>query len=393
MRLPVPRPRLSAQGRARLPLCAFMLATIVAGCRFGVSGLGDDLGAGDGAVGDDAGDAGDSDGLLDANVDQAPPLDLFMGPDGLKPGEVGWPCAQAFECGSGFCVSGVCCEELCDALDPANLCKACNVPGFEGRCVQVLDGTDPRGQCAEEPVETCGRDGLCEGSGRCRKWGAGTQCGLSSCASGVVTYPPACNGLGACLTGNTQPCGPYDCGSLTACATSCTGVSTGCALGAVCTNGSCGKRADGQPCSAPGECINTHCEQGVCCASDCAQTCFACNLPGSVGQCRVVPAGADPLSQCAAETRASCGRDGACDGAGGCRRWVLGTPCAGSSCAADATVSARSCDGAGTCLAGSITDCGTYACNGANGTCYTRCTANSQCEAGRLCRLKNGKCM
>ncbi len=128
-----------------------LAALVLAGCRFGVLGLDEDLSApDDGFTSDDGPDQGIDDAGSDgAAPDMVPLPDLHRTPDGIVPGEVGWPCEQAKECDTGFCIDSVCCDELCDQFDPANLCKACNVPGFEGRCVKALDGTDPRGQCEE----------------------------------------------------------------------------------------------------------------------------------------------------------------------------------------------------------------------------------------------------
>jgi hypothetical protein len=65
----------------------------------------------------------------------------------------------------------------------------------------------------------------------------------------------------------------------------------------------------GAPCTSPGECFSGSCIDSVCCATPCADLCFACDLSGSIGTCTAVPAGQDPDNECAT---------GSCDGAGQC---------------------------------------------------------------------------
>jgi hypothetical protein len=353
----------------------FLLTIWLAGCTFGVDAVPVLIADDDASVGDDAGDV----------------PDLHAAPDGLLAGESGWPCASAQECASGFCSDGVCCDESCDPSDPANLCKACNVPGQEGQCVAVADGTDPRDQCPTDPATSCGHDGQCNGNGQCRLYTAGTVCGTPSCSNGVETYAPACDGQGQCGSPETASCYPYICADATRCATTCSSMAQ-CATGIVCdANGSCGKYANGQPCTAASDCQSAQCQQGVCCASTCNGTCFACNLPGKQGTCAPVPNGQDPLNQCAATDKTTCGKDGFCDGSGACRLWKAGTVCGNASCKMDARVSAPLCDGLGTCKPGTATDCGNYTCNPTNATCFTACLNDKECAKGQKCVLP-GKC-
>jgi hypothetical protein len=367
-----------------------VLIAFVAGCHFGGNGI--DV---DGAATDDmdVSEMGVPDGDTDMPMaDLPPPPDLHrIPPDGVAPRTTGFPCDNSFECDSGFCIDGVCCEEFCDPFDPSNLCKACNVPGFEGRCVLALADTDPRGQCDQDPASSCGRDGLCDGAGHCSKWNAGTVCAGPSCSGETLVSARSCDGNGTCLPAQTVACAPYVCLNGTSCDTSCAGTGT-CASGYTCTMGTCGKRGNGQACSVDDQCTSNFCRQGVCCGTDCAGTCRSCNLPWAPGTCTLSPAGIDPLGQCAAEARSSCGRDGQCDGAGACRLWRAGTPCAGPTCTGDDALSSRTCDGAGSCQAGTITDCVDYSCNPALGQCYRNCSNNMQCAAPAMCK-SNGKCM
>ena len=382
---------MNAPNRAlRSSLLTALAALSMGGCTFGVSGIPEEVGdPTDGAtdapmiVGDD--DGGDTDG------GSVP--DLFSLPDGIVAGAIGSPCASAQACANGLCVDGYCCEEACTPAAVANFCKACNVPGFEGRCTLAPPGTDPRNQCATDTQASCGLDGQCDGKGACRKWASATPCAPSMCMNDTVFYPPACNGLGTCVTpGASSSCLPYKCVGAV-CTTSC--VSNGdCATGFACVNGACGKRATGQPCTVDGDCQSGACAQGVCCTTTCNGNCQSCNLAGSQGFCTMVPAGMDPRDQCGAEDKATCGLDGQCDGIGGCRRWPSGTTCANPSCMGDSALSGRTCNGLGTCQPGTPKSCGgNFTCNPANGTCFVApCTNDMQCAQGKMCKLQNGKC-
>jgi hypothetical protein len=99
----------------------------------------------------------------------------------------------------------------------------------------------------------------------------------------------------------------------------------------------------GDPCTQPAACLSGVCSDGVCCATGCSGVCLSCNLPGSVGLCMVAPVGQDPRLECAAQPPETCGRAGACDGAGACRRHPDGT-----TCGSGRTCSGGSCEGVAT---------------------------------------------
>ena len=78
-----------------------------------------------------------------------------------------------------------------------------------------------------------------------------------------------------------------------------------------------------------GDCASNHCIDAVCCDQACAGACRSCALPTSLGSCRPVPNGDDdPRNMCVTQPASTCGTDGKCDGAGGCRRYRPGTVCA-----------------------------------------------------------------
>ena len=86
--------------------------------------------------------------------------------------------------------------------------------------------------------------------------------------------------------------------------------------------------------------------------------------------CAGLPRGAPaPAGACPDAGPASCGFDGRCDGAGGCRRYEAGTLCAAATCLDSATFQPPSlCDGQGTCVVGPPLTCSPYTC--VNGACY-----------------------
>jgi hypothetical protein len=139
----------------------------------------------------------------------------------------------------------------------------------------------------------------------------------------------------------------------------------------------------GQTCTANEQCGSGNCVDAVCCQGSCASMCMVCNLPTSLGQCSMVPPGQDPRDSCPQDLASTCGRDGTCDGAGGCRRWATGTACAAGACAAGSASAARKCDGVGNCSAAVNTPCTPYACSGS--ACATQCAGNGDCDPNAWC--------
>jgi hypothetical protein len=138
---------------------------------------------------------------------------LLASARGAAAAPIGAPCAAAAECGSGFCVDGVCCEGACDGT-----CMACAVAlgstGSDGECRPVAAGIDPRDACLAEPSDTCRNVGVCDGQGRCALQAEGTPCGLSgACAAGVCVSVPLCDGDRTILgsAGPLEDCAPFRC--------------------------------------------------------------------------------------------------------------------------------------------------------------------------------------
>jgi hypothetical protein len=70
----------------------------------------------------------------------------------------GAACTLNTECGSGFCVDGVCCGTACTGLCLA--CSAAKTGGVNGTCANVVPGTDPDNECSGA-TPNCAAGGVC----------------------------------------------------------------------------------------------------------------------------------------------------------------------------------------------------------------------------------------
>jgi hypothetical protein len=295
----------------------------------------------------------------------------------------GRPCAEAGQCESGVCADGVCCAGACGGV-----CQSCNVEGAAGTCTPVPAGQDPDNDCSEDPPSGCQRDGACNGSGGCRLYPAGVECQPGRCEGATEYGASTCDGMGTCRPGSSKSCAPNVCTGAS-CGARCTQPSD-CQTGFYCAAGTCQPRlARGRDCTSAGQCQSGNCADGVCCDQACTQGCYSCALPATRGTCRPVPAGQDPRAQCPAQSAATCGRQGGCNGQGSCRLHAAGTTCTSASCASGSASAAGTCNGLGTCRPGTKQDCGVYACNGS--VCGTTCGTNAQCKSGLQCT--GGVCM
>jgi hypothetical protein len=313
--------------------------------------------------------------ICTGDADCVAPNSCINGSCGKKP--IGAACGGGPECNSGFCEQGVCCGAACTGT-----CRSCNVPGSVGTCTNVPDGSDPLGQCADQGATTCGSDGACDGKAACRLYASGTQCIPPACTGGTATLPGRCDGMGMCARGTQQPCEPYACGTSGACRTACT-TSADCSGGNVCNGTICGKKVNGADCAAGTECASGSCQQGVCCAGACTGICMSCALAASRGVCTAIPASTDPLNQCADSGANSCGTDGSCNGAGACRLYAPGLSCGAQMCTGSTQMLAGRCDGAGTCMPGATQPCAPYLCSGTS--CLASCTTSAECTTGNVC--------
>jgi hypothetical protein len=250
----------------------------------------------------------------------------------------------------------------------------------------VVEGQDPDNECAEEPVATCGRDGVCDGHGACRRHKAGAECGLGGCTGATETAASTCDGNGLCQPGAQKSCAPAVCIE-SSCGTACM-MDSDCQTGFFCDSSTCRiKRPQAAACDNDSQCSTGHCADKVCCNTACADKCYACNLAGTVGSCTVVADGQDPQAECPVQNIFTCGNSGGCNGRGACRQHLKGTPCsAGTTCAGSTLTGQHACDGTGKCLPGPKSDCSPFSCNGGI-VCWTVCATNAECKSPRVCRL------
>jgi hypothetical protein len=151
-------------------------------------------------------------------------------------------------------------------------------------------------------------------------------------------------------------------------------------------------RALGQPCARSAECGSGFCAGSVCCNATCAEACKRCDLPGSLGVCVNLAAGAPPrwASACPATAASTCGLDGTCNGEGTCRFHPLGTICAPGTCGGGAVFGPKGCDGRGACQEVSAVICVPYTCDPATAACRESCVTDTDCY-GTYCE-PNGRC-
>jgi hypothetical protein len=357
----------------------------------------------------------------------------------------GQACTKTADCASGNCVDGVCCNTACTGQ-----CESCNGAGTAGTCTAVTGSpTGGRPACTGVGAGTsCGP--TCNGTNRtaCVYAPAGTvACGLAGCTGGVQTTASKCDGKGVCPN-TSSSCGAYACGPsacLTTCAndsycatgyycdvpsstcvpkiglgTTCT-TSSQCSAGTYCTDGvccgvaTCGagsscalgtaggtiapgtcSKVNGTACASNAECGSNHCVDGVCCDTACTDQCAACDVATKVGTCSPV------LGKPHGTTRAACDDGGSnkcaakqCDGTANtaaCNGLVNdGTvQCAAAECKGTSVQPAAFCDGAGACVAPTLSSCGKYACDPTALACRTSCTTDTDCAGDSKCY--SGKC-
>jgi hypothetical protein len=258
----------------------------------------------------------------------------------------GSACATAADCGSAFCVDGICCDAPCGP------CGACAT----GTCV----------------VQASGSAGV-------------PACSPYACDGVSASCPASCDDDGGCAAGDyclAAQCVPqHPDGSACTADDECTGGH--CAAGGACAL----PEPAGSKCTVDAECAGHDCVDGFCCDMPCAGQCEACDVPGSEGTCMPVqgaPRGARPA--CAAASSV-CGNQ--CDGTETATCVYPGIAC-GSSCA-DGVLTDSACNGQGACLPIASRSCGNFACADA-AACKAACLSNQDCLAGFTCD-PSGKCI
>jgi hypothetical protein len=154
------------------------------------------------------------------------------------------------------------------------------------------------------------------------------------------------------------------------------------------------KLANGSRCSGGEQCSSSFCVDGYCCVNSCAETCQACDIKGSEGQCMAVTSG-QPHG-----TRTRClGLDaGVCAGECGmgstdCIYPGPATACALQTCSGNTKYLASGCNQGGNCKPRMTVTCA-QGCSGDN--CLGACTGDAQCVAADttkpFCDEKSGNC-
>lgn len=367
-----------ALGHARLPP-AWALVMVLACAPACDKALFDRATASDAGAGRDAA----RDGVVDAPTDLTAPL-VCTDDTPSRSKNKGEPCGCDRQCQTGFCVDGVCCTSSC-----GETCMACNLASSLGECAPVPAGAQPGDPslCLATTAGTCGLDGTCDGKGGCRKYPRGTECKPGTCQGDSVEGIQTCDGEGNCSQTTSQLCPPYTCDpKKNGCARKCT-TDSDCSSGRLCVAGSCGKSANGAECDNDDGCLSGFCVDGVCCNIACTGACVTCNETGSRGRCTFLPVNrADP--ECNGQDATTCGRTGACDGAGRCTIYRENTVCGSSECSGLFERTAKTCDGRGNCREPQLVECAPFLCS--NGTCETSCDPNGTdvCEPGHACVSK-----
>lgn len=244
---------------------------------------------------------------VDGQADGAP-----VNPGGRANGEA---CGAAAECGSNFCVDGVCCESACDGV-----CESCGL-AEKGTCQPVPDGTDPQSECAALPVPDGGAEnpppgevpdggdagsvvllpdggvtgsdtacgGACNGARACAYPANEKTCGTKFCSGPDEAARLSCDGQGHCSDLVVEKCAAYTC-ETTECQKGCTGLDD-CQSTHFCnSSGICqAKLGNGVPAVAGTQCQSGFVADGVCCNADCDQTPNGvCNTKGREGVCTCV---------------------------------------------------------------------------------------------------------
>ena len=152
----------------------------------------------------------------------------------------------------------------------------------------------------------------CDPARSTRDWSArepGTSCGEGSCTGGRLIAEATCSMTGVCLRAAPERCAIGYCEDGVSCASMC--ADGDCPGDSYCApSGACElPRANGSSCTEEEQCQDGQCVDGICCSEACTETCRSCIVPGHVGTCTDVPAMTDPDRECVG---------GFCDGAGSC---------------------------------------------------------------------------
>jgi cysteine-rich repeat protein len=124
----------------------------------------------------------------------------------LDPGEV---CDDGLPPGQSVCSED--CTKCNGPCTDHTDCISCHECDSTGHCAMAEAGTDPQEECVEDPVESCGYTGSCDGAGACAFYGPEVACQEASCDGSTLTMARYCDGRGTCLAGGSVDCAPDEC--------------------------------------------------------------------------------------------------------------------------------------------------------------------------------------
>jgi hypothetical protein len=215
----------------------------------------------------------------------------------------GTPCQAATDCGSGYCVDGVCCDTPCGGGDP-NDCLSCvtgtcSVLGASHTCRDTAGLCDVAEKC-DGDAGTCPADVFAAATVVCRP--SGGPCDLAESCTGAAASCPADAFAGAAVVCRQGA-------SLCDAAETCSGTGVQCPADVA--------MPDGTACSGTDRCFHAFSCQGGVCSGGTAVVCAAsdaCHVAGTcdstTGQCSnpAAPSGA------ACDDGDACTRGDACFG-------------------------------------------------------------------------------
>jgi len=164
---------------------------------------------------------------------------------------------------------------------------------------------------------------------------------------------------------------------------------TPCGGGSLCNAAGLCQKPDGGTCAATADCQSNYCVEGYCCNSACAQNCKACNIPGLLGICSVVPAG---------YSDDTCPSPQSCDGSGGASACTMKFPM-GYLCSVSTQCGSGMCVDGVCCSSACTGTCQSCNVAGFAGTCTNiplgqkdaaNCTGQNSCNGAGVCKKDNG---
>ncbi len=331
--------------------------------------------------------------------------------DGVSAGVA---CSLDVECGSGFCVDGVCCNSACGGNVTTD-CQACSVAA----------GASADGTCTTKAMGTSCTDGnACTTGDTCN--GVATSCQVGTAVT--CTASSSCHDVGVCDPGTGVCSNP-----LKANGSSCTDGDA-CTTGETCTAGTCGAPTSTVTCTASDQChtagtcnpatgvcsnplspVGTACEDGNLCTVNDVCVLGTCTTGGpkvcvALSQCH--DAGTCDLGTglCSNPTKANgttCSDSNACTSGETCTAGTCGTPSSTVTCTASdqchdagvcdttsglcsnpAKANGTTCNDSSACTTGETCQAGT--CGAPTST--VTCTASDQCHDAGVCNAATGVC-